>query len=191
MCAAARNIHADSCATTYRHDSSLSAAPPTMAFVSAFFGTTVPAHRSTCRNVSICSPVRMTATSPAPGTTKSSGLDPDAPLVPEAPRVRRIPLKKGQPFNFVTFTKDDFEPKPYFDGLTGKGVKVAVLDSGCDAAHPALKDRIDTSLCKNYYYGSTDDWDDKNGHGTHVAGIILAEDKKAIMYGAAPRPRWL
>lgn len=54
-------------------------------------------------------------------------------------------------------------------GYTGKGVKVAVLDTGWDHDHPDLQGAVTAE--RNLVAGS-DNADDDNGHGTHVAGII-------------------
>ncbi|RSN01153.1 hypothetical protein DMB42_39880 [Nonomuraea sp. WAC 01424] len=57
-------------------------------------------------------------------------------------------------------------------GMTGKGVTVAVLDSGYDPDHPDLKGVVAQE--RNF----TDDPDirDRTGHGTHVASIIAGAD---------------
>lgn len=57
------------------------------------------------------------------------------------------------------------------DRRTGKGIKVAVIDTGCDSNHPDLKGKI----IKSYDFANRDPyaWDD-TGHGTFVAGIIGA-----------------
>ncbi|MFD4372138.1 S8 family serine peptidase [Streptomyces sp. NPDC058486] len=59
-------------------------------------------------------------------------------------------------------------PKAWEAGLTGKGVKVAVLDTGVDAGHPDLAGRITES--KSFIAG--EEVADRNGHGTHVASTV-------------------
>jgi len=70
-------------------------------------------------------------------------------------------------------------------GLTGKGVKVGVIDSGIDVDHPAFKGRIvagydfvgdDYGKDSKYVPVPDDNPDDCGGHGTHVAGIIGGYD---------------
>lgn len=65
--------------------------------------------------------------------------------------------------------------------ITGNGVKVGVLDSGCAANHPDLKDGI--AAFKDFTNSSLGD---KDGHGTHVAGIIGARANDAGVVGVAP-----
>lgn len=55
------------------------------------------------------------------------------------------------------------------ENLSGKGIDVAVIDSGIDYNHPDLK----SSYCGGYdFVNEDDDPFDDNGHGTHVCGII-------------------
>ncbi len=72
----------------------------------------------------------------------------------------------------------------------GTGVDVAVLDTGVFKDHLDLKQRV--AQCKDFTGGTAkDSCNDGNGHGTHVAGTILADagfDKKGI-YGVAPGAR--
>ncbi|OPY27038.1 MAG: Halolysin precursor [Methanocella sp. PtaU1.Bin125] len=60
-------------------------------------------------------------------------------------------------------------PQVWDLGYTGKGVTVAVVDSGIDGTHPDFKGRI--TGFKDYVAGKTSAYDDF-GHGTHCAGII-------------------
>ncbi|MEU3208463.1 S8 family serine peptidase [Streptomyces cyaneofuscatus] len=59
-------------------------------------------------------------------------------------------------------------PQAWAAGLDGKGTKVAVLDTGIDAGHPDVKDRIVGS--RSFIPG--EEVEDRNGHGTHVASTI-------------------
>jgi len=58
--------------------------------------------------------------------------------------------------------------KVWAQGDEGAGVRVAILDTGCDMGHPDLKDRVRKS--KDFSGKGTAQ--DGNGHGTHVASII-------------------
>lgn len=59
-------------------------------------------------------------------------------------------------------------PEAWAKGFDGKGVKVAVLDTGIDPTHPDVKDRIVAS--KSFVPGQA--VLDENGHGTHVASTV-------------------
>ncbi len=69
------------------------------------------------------------------------------------------------------------------DGVSGVGVKVAVLDSGVDYTHPDLA--LNYGGGHDFVNSDTDPFDD-NSHGTHVAGIIAARDDDAGVVGVAP-----
>lgn len=75
---------------------------------------------------------------------------------------------------------DDITAEWAWGGSTGKGVKVAVIDSGIDATHPAVE-RVEGYLSVEGPDGSTiseEPHEDVFGHGTACAGIIrsLAPD---------------
>ena len=59
-------------------------------------------------------------------------------------------------------------PAAWAAGATGKGVKVAVLDTGVDTGHPDLKGRI----AEQRNFSQSADTVDRFGHGTHVAATI-------------------
>lgn len=65
----------------------------------------------------------------------------------------------------------------------GSDVKVAVLDTGVDLDHPDIQKNLLPG--KNFIDFSKEPWDD-NSHGTHVAGIIAAENNEIGMVGVAP-----
>lgn len=71
--------------------------------------------------------------------------------------------------------------------FTGKGVKVAVLDTGFDFTHPDFSGRTIHRKC---FTGAKQALD-KEGHGTHCAGIACGGRKGAegARYGVAPGAR--
>ena len=70
-------------------------------------------------------------------------------------------------------------------GITGAGIKVAVLDSGIDYNHPDLKDNYKGGY--NFAYDNNDPFDDGYiSHGTHIAGIIGARNNGTGVVGVAP-----
>lgn len=88
-------------------------------------------------------------------------------------------------------------------GLTGKGVTVGVVDSGCDGTHPDLADHVTTNVVlvsPEYVNAGTSptivapldkgpysNTDLGSGHGTHVAGIIAADGTSGPEHlGVAP-----
>lgn len=71
----------------------------------------------------------------------------------------------------------------------GDGIKVAVLDTGVNRSHIDLQSNVEQ--CKDFTRTSpyiNDSCTDRNGHGTHVAGTVLANGGHDGMgvYGVAP-----
>lgn len=71
-------------------------------------------------------------------------------------------------------------PTSWSTGLSGQGVKVAVVDTGVATNHPDLKVAGGAS-----FVSYTSSYNDDNGHGTHVAGIIGAENNGTGTIGVA------
>ncbi|MFJ1972229.1 S8 family peptidase [Streptomyces sp. NPDC087903] len=80
-------------------------------------------------------------------------------------------------------------PTAWAAGYDGKGVKIAVLDTGVDATHPDLKDQV--IAAKNF--STSADATDKFGHGTHVASIAAGTGAKSggKFKGVAPGAKLL
>ena len=68
-------------------------------------------------------------------------------------------------------------------GLTGSGVNVAVIDTGVDTGHPHLKIKAALNCITVCTLNNAKD---RNGHGTHVAGIIAAQSNNFTGQGVAP-----
>ncbi|WP_314412392.1 S8 family peptidase [Streptomyces sp. DSM 40484] len=79
--------------------------------------------------------------------------------------------------------------KAWAAGYNGKGVKIAVLDTGVDATHPDLKEQVVGE--KNF--STSPDATDKYGHGTHVASIAAGTGAKSAgtYKGVAPGAKLL
>jgi major intracellular serine protease len=78
-------------------------------------------------------------------------------------------------------------PSVWKNGYKGKGITVAVLDTGCDVNHPDLKGKIKSY--RNFTdddQGAEDNVTDYSGHGTHVAGTIAANEDGQGVIGVAP-----
>lgn len=65
--------------------------------------------------------------------------------------------------------------------LTGKGSSVAILDTGVSTKHKDLKIKGGISFIEG-----NKKYEDDNGHGTHLAGIIGAQKNKIGITGIAP-----
>jgi subtilisin family serine protease len=71
----------------------------------------------------------------------------------------------------------------------GKGINVAVIDTGIDYRHPDLRGNL---LLKKQYDAINDDFDadDLHGHGTSVAGVVAAvTNNKSGIAGVAPEAK--
>lgn len=65
-------------------------------------------------------------------------------------------------------------------GLTGLGVRVALLDSGIDVGHPVLRhltdgDAMNGELAYVDFLDSASKPHDRGGHGTFLAGVLVAQ----------------
>ncbi|WP_425097992.1 S8 family serine peptidase [Tropicibacter sp. S64] len=63
---------------------------------------------------------------------------------------------------------------------TGRGARIALLDTGIDARHPCFRK---LSLTTRDFVGTG--LEDVNGHGTHLAGTVLGRDMGGVRIGVA------
>jgi subtilisin family serine protease len=66
----------------------------------------------------------------------------------------------------------------------GKNIKVAVVDTGIDFNHPDLIERVKGGV--DFTTSNPNDYMDRNGHGTHCAGVIAATINDSGVVGVAP-----
>lgn len=79
-------------------------------------------------------------------------------------------------------------PELWAQGLSGKGVTVAHLDTGVDATHPVLKAAV-TAFAEFDSFGrevAGADARDSGTHGTHTAATIAGRPTKQATVGVAP-----
>ncbi|KAJ5713540.1 uncharacterized protein N7483_010721 [Penicillium malachiteum] len=76
------------------------------------------------------------------------------------------------------------------EGFVGSGICVAVVDGGIDYKHPALGGCYGEGCLVSFGYNLVDDtndpYDNCDGHGTHVSGLIAAQPNAYNFTGVAP-----
>jgi membrane-anchored mycosin MYCP len=80
----------------------------------------------------------------------------------------KLPVFKGTPIEDQVYA-----PRRLAQFATGKGIRVAVVDSGVDAGHPQLSGHVTAG--KDFLHGDPSARQDCVGHGTAVASIIAAQ----------------
>ena len=100
---------------------------------------------------------------------------------------RGVQASTGKIADHVTQIKAD---KAWDLGYTGKGVIVAVLDSGTNFDHADIKDHLWNDNGKYGYNvhspNSLPSDEGSNGHGSHCAGIVCGDGTSGQMTGVAP-----
>lgn len=117
--------------------------------------------------------------------------DRPSPFPQFSDRIPRLKVKDGTPWG-ITAVKAGAAWEA--SGM-GRGARVAVLDTGIDANHPAITCNFERG--QNFTEDSEGKVDPKNyadeeGHGTHVAGTILGSyNRETGFTGVAPRANLL
>ncbi|MEU8488263.1 type VII secretion-associated serine protease mycosin [Streptomyces sp. NPDC048641] len=131
-------------------------------------------------------------------TVTTTTLLPAGPAVADGEQCTfgpKNPKFEGRPWSLQRVMLDDL-----WSETKGKGVKVAVIDTGVDVKNPQLTHAVDASKGKNLMDPNLKDADgnkiergnehgttDTVGHGTRVAGIIAARPAKDTGFvGLAP-----
>jgi len=96
-----------------------------------------------------------------------------------------LEIQSQAPFQTIDWGVSLVQAPQLWATTKGQGVKVAILDTGIDTLHPDLKDNI--KGMKNFTSSNVNDVTDRQGHGSHVAGIIAAVDNSVGIVGVAPQ----
>jgi serine protease AprX len=151
-------------------------------------------------------PVPTPTTAPAPPPTPAP-TQPPTPLPTASPTAEPIPTPVPTPTPEVTAATSTESPSPtptaqvvgsavyshvvnadqaWSQGTTGRGVTVAVLDSGV-AADPDLAEPTNRILA-SVNFADERLVSDPGGHGTHVAGIVAGNGRRSdgVFVGVAP-----
>jgi subtilisin family serine protease len=88
-----------------------------------------------------------------------------------------------QSSQFYGWEISKFEIPDFWKKTEGQNIKVAVLDTGCDLNH---EDLVSNIIEGKNIVNPKQLPEDKNGHGTHVAGTIAAKNNGLGMVGVAP-----
>ena len=98
--------------------------------------------------------------------------------------VKKAGTPKPQPLEVLPWGIDKIDAKLVWpSGNTADPVKLAIIDTGIDVKHPDLTANLKGGVST---VGYTTSYNDDNGHGTHVAGIVGAVDNEIGVIGAGP-----
>ncbi|GHG05729.1 type VII secretion-associated serine protease [Streptomyces zaomyceticus] len=157
-------------------------------------------YRATSRTAALLAAGTLTALLAAPGAASAAGPAPDlrdGPVLDGSGECT-FPMKKQiveTPWPLQRVLLDEL-----WQDTKGKGVRVAVIDTGVDDVNPQLQTAVDAKAGKDYLKpdkenpglgdeqrGKTDGTVDQVGHGTKVAGIIAARPRAGTGFvGLAP-----
>jgi subtilisin family serine protease len=101
--------------------------------------------------------------------------------VKPTPSATPTPTPKPQPAQVTPWGVDKISAPTVWPSDTGSGIKVAVVDTGIDTSHSDLKIAGGAT-----FVFLTRSYNDDNGHGTHCAGIIAAQNNGVGVVGVAP-----
>lgn len=95
------------------------------------------------------------------------------------PGTSAIPPAEAVPWGIKQINADQC-----WSNNTGDSVKVAVVDTGISTGHPDLAANLKGGAS---FVSYTTNYNDDNGHGSHVAGIIAALDNEIGVVGVGPK----
>ena len=100
-----------------------------------------------------------------------------------------LQMAHGDPYARLQYGPRSIRADVAHRWATGKGVRVAIVDTGVDTTHPDLKDRVVKTA--TFVQGGESTFTE-DMHGTAVAGVIAADaDNQIGIFGVAPDARLL
>lgn len=99
---------------------------------------------------------------------------------------KKPPKEQPQPDEVLPWGVDRIDAELAWPYSVGLGVKVAILDTGIDVDHPDLVDNIAGGV---NIINPRKHFNDDNGHGTHIAGIVAGVDNTIGVIGVAHTTR--
>ncbi|MDO8579027.1 MAG: S8 family peptidase [Dehalococcoidales bacterium] len=96
------------------------------------------------------------------------------------------PALAQQPVETIPWGVERINANVVWPSYNGSGVNVAIIDTGIDKDHPDLTVAGGQNFVTIRGKVDPNKWDDDNGHGTHVAGIVAAQDNNIGVVGVAP-----
>lgn len=106
----------------------------------------------------------------------------DRPVISR--RVKPTPTPTTSPAQVLPWGVDRIDAELIWATTSADLVKVGIIDTGIDTNHPDLKDNIKGGAST---VGYTSSYNDDNGHGTHVAGIVGALNNTIGVVGVGPQ----
>ncbi|MFD9698742.1 type VII secretion-associated serine protease mycosin [Lentzea sp. NPDC059081] len=136
--------------------------------------------------------------SSAPASARPNSVPPDLPPGTQPPTdsgTSDVPYKRNDKGCVESDTKSELiQYKPWGQVqlnleqahrfATGKGVRIAIIDTGVDPRNPRFTGRVERG--GEYVNGNAEGTDDCDGHGTEVAGVAAAAKTEGDFVGAAP-----
>jgi len=111
-------------------------------------------------------------------------IDDDVEVFTLARPIKIGKTPKPQPVEVLPWGIDRIDAEKVWGITTGDPIKVAIVDTGIDVKHPDLVDNLKGGVSTVWY---TTSYNDDNGHGTHVAGIVAAIDNEIGVVGVGPK----
>lgn len=135
-----------------------------------------PGRRALQRTMGICAAMGLTVGAAAPAVAATGR--------PDSTDQCTFPTKviEGTPWSLQRVILDQL-----WRDTKGRGVRVAVIDTGVDRTNPQLASAVNPRLGRDFLDKGGDGTNDPAGHGTKVAGIIAARKAEGSGFvGLAP-----